>query len=121
MQFHSKNLTHFTYLNSFNIIDNILPQHEYFTGKSLSKFLSRSHSLSICNYDSKKHTNHGPIQKVCHLHNDIFIPLTCVTLSQFYCIVSFLLFSKNNKLWNERKEDFLCTWLLQRTKLYQRR
>ena len=36
-----------------------------------------------------------------------FIPLACVTLSQFYSIISLVLFTRNNKLWNERKEDFL--------------
>ena len=35
-----------------------------------------------------------------------FVPLTCVTRSQFYYITSLVLFTKNNKLWNERKEDF---------------
>ena len=50
-----------------------------------------------------------------------FIPFTCVTLCQFYSITSPVLFTKNNKLWNERKEDFLYTWLLQRITLYQGR
>ena len=36
-----------------------------------------------------------------------FIPLTCVTLSQFYSNTSLVLFTKNNKLWNERKEEDL--------------
>ena len=32
-----------------------------------------------------------------------------------------MLFTKNNKLWNERKENFLYIWLLQRITLYQNR
>ena len=32
-----------------------------------------------------------------------------------------VLFTKDNKLWNERKEHFLYIWLLQRVTLYQRR
>ena len=50
--------------------------------------------------------NHGTIQKVCYLHNGIFIPFTCVTLCQIYSFVSPILFTKNNKLWNEIKEVF---------------
>ena len=34
------------------------------------------------------------------------IPLTCVTLPQFHSFTSLVLFSKNNKLWNEKKKDF---------------
>ena len=36
------------------------------------------------------------------------IPLTCVTLSQFYSVIYLVLFTKNNKLWNEKKVDFFC-------------
>ena len=36
-----------------------------------------------------------------------FIPFTCIALSQFYSITSPVLFTKNNKIWNEKKEDFL--------------
>ena len=49
------------------------------------------------------------------------IPLTCVTLCQFYSITSRVLFTKKNKLWNERKEVFLTIWLLQFITLYQRK
>ena len=49
-----------------------------------------------------------------------FIPLTCVTLSQFNSVTPFVLLTKNNKLWNQRKNYFLYIWLLQRA-LYQRR
>ena len=35
-----------------------------------------------------------------------FTPFTCITLCQFYCITSPLLFTKNKELWNERKEVF---------------
>ena len=54
--------------------------------------------------------NHGTIQKVCYLHNGIFIPFTCVTLCQIYSFVSPILFTKNNKLWNEIKEGFFCLY-----------
>ena len=50
-----------------------------------------------------------------------FIPFSCVTLCQFYSINSPVLFTKNNKFSNERKEDFLYLWLLQCITLYQRR
>ena len=48
------------------------------------------------------------------------ILLTCITLFKFYSITSPVLFTKNSKLWNERKEDFLHVWLLQHIMLYQR-
>ena len=50
-----------------------------------------------------------------------FTPFTLAKLSKFYSITSPELFNKNKKLWNERKEDFLYIWLIQRIKLYQRR
>ena len=43
------------------------------------------------------------------------------TLFQCYSITSPVLFTKNNKLWNERKGNFLNMWLLERITLYQRR
>ena len=57
----------------------------------------------------KQQINHGAIHKVCHLHNDIFgaIHFTRVTFCRFYSITSPVLLTKNNKLWNEGKEDFL--------------
>ena len=92
-----------------------------FKDKIVAKFLFRSESLSIYNNMTiKQHINHGAIQNVCHLHNCIFMSLTSVTLCQFYSPI-ILLPTKNNKLWNERKEDFLYMWLLQRITLYQRR
>ena len=36
-----------------------------------------------------------------------FFPFTCVSFSQFYSITFPVLFTKNSKLWNKRKEDFL--------------
>ena len=50
----------------------------------------------------KQHINQGAIQKVCQ-----FL-LTCLTLSQFLFIPSLVLFTKNYKLWKERKETFFC-------------
>ena len=61
----------------------------------------------------KQQTNHGNNQKVCHLHNIFFIPFSCVTLCQFNSFISLVLFTKINKLWDERKEDLLYIWLLQ--------
>ena len=54
----------------------------------------------------KQHINHGANVTICHLQISFFIPLNCVTLSQFYSITSLELFTKNNELWNERNEDF---------------
>ena len=50
-----------------------------------------------------------------------FIPFSSVTLCQSYSISPPVLFTKINKPWNERKEDFLYMQLLQRITLYQRR
>ena len=47
-----------------------------------------------------------------------FIPRIRVTLFQFYSTTSPVLFTKNNKLWNQWKDDFLSIWLLQRITLY---
>ena len=52
----------------------------------------------------KQQISNGTIQKVYHLDKVIFT-----------------LFTKNNKLWNERKHDFLYALPLQRITLYQRR
>ena len=41
-----------------------------------------------------------------------FIPFISVTLRQFYSFSSPVLFTKNTKLWTERKEDFLYIWIL---------
>ena len=44
-----------------------------------------------------------------HFHNAIFHSISfhlCHTLCQFYSIASLVLFTRNNKLWNERKEGF---------------
>ena len=71
---------------------------------------------------TKQQITHGAIQNVCHLRNGIFpFHSTCATLCQFYFIASAVLFTKNNKLWNERKEEFLYIWLLKRITFYQRR
>ena len=43
----------------------------------------------------KQQINHVTNQKVCHLHNGIFHPLTYVTLRQFYSFTSPVLFTKN--------------------------
>ena len=61
----------------------------------------------------KQHINHGAI----HLHNGIF---HFIDLSIDFSFSISLLFTKNNELWNERKEDVLQVLLLQRI-TYQRR
>ena len=52
-------------------------------------------------------TNHEAIQKLCHMHRDIFNP---IRLYQSHFVIFTLtfpvLFTKNNNLWNERKEDY---------------
>ena len=55
-------------------------------------FHMKSLSLNIKQYDKKKQIKHGVIQKVCHLHNDIFHPIQlCHTLSillyHFPCVI----------------------------------
>ena len=53
----------------------------------------KSLSLNIKQYDKKKKKiKHGVIQKVCHLHNDIFHPIQIchtlsILLSYFPCII----------------------------------
>ena len=81
--------------------------------QSIDKFLIGSHCLSIWNNMTKKQqTQHGAIEKVCHLHNKFFYPIHLYTLCQSYSITSPVLFTKNIRLWNEWKEDFLYIWLL---------
>ena len=53
---------------------------------------------------TKKQIHHGTIQKVGTCIMPFFIPLTCITLCQYYSITSLVLFTKNSKLWNERKD-----------------
>ena len=53
----------------------------------------------------KQQIDHSTIQKVSYLHNGIFHPFhLCHKLSIF--VTSLELFTKHNKLWIERKEDF---------------
>ena len=49
------------------------------------------------------------------------IQFTNVTFCQFYSITSPVVFTKNNKLWNKRKDNFLYIWLLQCIKSCRRR
>ena len=46
-----------------------------------------------------------PFKKYIVWIMSFFVPLTCVTLFQFYSITSLVLLCKNSELWNERKED----------------
>ena len=68
----------FTALKRWNFPNNL-----DFKGKTVAKFLIRSHFLSIySNVTNKQKINHGAMQKVCHLHNDIFHLIhQCLTLS----------------------------------------
>ena len=61
----------------------------------------------------------APFKKYGTCMMTFFIHL-CHTLSQFYPITSPVFFTKNNELWNERKNFFLYLWLLQRITAYQR-
>ena len=46
---------------------------------------------------------------ICHLYKGIFHHLfTYITLFQFYSITSLVLFTEDNKLWNEGKKFFVC-------------
>ena len=56
----------------------------------------------------KQQINHGIIQRVCYLNNGFFIPFIWVTPFQVYSFNFPVFFTKNNKLWNERKKDFIC-------------
>ena len=62
----------------------------------------------------------GPFTKYVTCTKAFFIPFqsTCVTLCQFYYIAFTVLLTENNKLWNERKKDFLYAWLIQPITLY---
>ena len=60
-------------------------------------------------------------QKVYELHGGIFHPINLCHNLSILLITSPVLFTKNKKLKNERKEDFLHIWLLQHITLYQRR
>ena len=89
-------------LKHWNFPDNL-----DFKGEVVEKFLLRSHFVSIYdNMTTKQQINHGVIQKVGTCIMPFFIPLTCIRLCQFYSITSLVLFIKNYKLWNERKDVF---------------
>ena len=68
----------------------------------------------------KKQTDPGPsklIYVTCIMV--FFIPFIQFTLCQLYSFTSRVLFTKNNKLWNEKKKIFLFLWMLQRIVSYQ--
>ena len=48
----------------------------------------------------------GPFKKYVTCIMELFISFTCVRLCQFYCATSPALFTRNNRLWNGRKEDY---------------
>ena len=93
-------------LKRWNFPDNL-----DFKGKIVAEF-----SLSL----NKQQINDGAIQKEFHQPNGIFHSIDLCHLLSFYSITSLVLFTNNNKLWNETKEDFVCIWLLQRITLYKR-
>ena len=87
------------------------------------KIVAKFHFLSL--YDNitvKQPINNGAIQEVCHFNNCIFYFIhLCHAVSVLLFIIPNVLLTKNNKLWNDRKEDFLCIWLFLRITLYQGR
>ena len=86
----------------WNFSDNLS-----FKGKIVAKSLIRSHFLPIYNNMAIK-------QQICLIKKYVtcVMAFTCVTRCQFYCIISPILFTKNNKLWNDKSENFLRIWLL---------
>ena len=50
--------------------------------------------------------NYGAIKKYVTCIMAFSISLTCFALGQFYSITSPVLFTKSNKLWNEKRKDF---------------
>ena len=62
-----------------------------------------------------------PCKKYVTCIMTFFIPFTSVSHCQFNSVTFPVLFTENNKLWNERKEYFLYIWLLQCIMLYRRR
>ena len=64
-----------------------------------------------------------PLKKyvTCIIKFPIPFHSTCVSFSQFFFVAFLVLFTENLKLWNERKEQILYIWLLQRITLYQGR
>ena len=81
-----------------------------FEDEIVAIFLIRSHFLSI--YKNMTINNSFPMG---------LFKKYVITLREFYFITSPVLFTKNNKLLNHRKEDFLYIWLFQCVKLYQRK
>ena len=69
----------------------------------VAKFLLRSHSLPIHNKLIVE-----PFKKYATCIMTFFIPLTFIILCQFYSITSPALFTKHNKVLNEKKEDFFA-------------
>ena len=69
---------------------------------------------------TKQQIDHGDIETVCHLHNEICHSIhLCHTLPTL--LYHLLCVMKSIKLWNEKNGKFLYTLLLQRNTLYQRR
>ena len=60
-----------------------------------------------------------PFKKYVACIMALLTPFIFVKLSNFYSVTSPVLFTKNKKLWNERKDDFLHIWLFQRITLYR--
>ena len=83
------------------------PENLDFKGKIVAKFLLISHLLSIlCNNMTTPKINYGAIKKYVTCRMAFSISLTCFTLGQFYSITSPVLFTKSNKLWNEKRQYF---------------
>ena len=83
------------------------PENLDFMCKIVAKFLLISHLLSIlCNNMTTTKINYGAIKRYVTCIMAFSISLTYFTLGQFYSITSPVLFTKSNKLWNEKREDF---------------
>ena len=86
------------------------PDNLEFKGKTVAKFLLRSHFLSICNNMTvKQHSNTDPFKKYVTCIMAFFIPLTCVTLFQFYSITS-VVFSLKTTNYGMREEKIFCIY-----------
>ena len=91
---------------SFSILPSIVlkrwkcPDILDIKGKIVAKLLWIIHFLSIYNIIKKQQINHGIIHVTCIMA--FFIPLTCVTLCQFFYVTSRILSTKITKYETEK-------------------
>ena len=88
IQFHSKNLTHFTNLNSLDIESNMLPQHSQkafwlykFSSKHVSVWCQKKHLHCTISWRPRtaflKHFESKCLYISAYLRKKIFVPETC--------------------------------------------